>query len=349
MGSACVLILVALWSVPRIQERLAPRPVAAWVAIEAAGSEAAVVGRVELTSETPFRIHAVLEAEATDGSPVYYTHAPHLRLEGRQIPDAALRRWDRPQEVRVLWFTVEGVSRYLSTATAGDLDRFRFEEFLRPEWGTTWSIEGSLDSHSERRLAADSGIAGRSFGTQRFQAWIEIYDEERAMVPSQRFKSHGAADLPARADSFATVVSSLAGPAAQASNVFGLTQIDVQPGADTSLLARVSDLAQRQLAFSRLTVLRNLIRASGQTLDELQWTRVDLGTGRLSWSRDVGGGDLLRVGGRVVVLWRDAGVAGTLDSEDLCFDFEKGASVRPLGQIFSGPGDVEWARLQPSS
>jgi hypothetical protein len=30
---------------------------------------------------------------------------------------------------------------------------------------------------------------------------------------------------------------------------------------------------------------------------------------------------------------------------DLCFDFEQGAAIRRLGDIFSGEGEVEWLAL----
>ena len=55
---------------------------------------------------------------------------------------------------------------------------------------------------------------------------------------------------------------------------------------------------------------------------------------------------MLRVGDRVVVLWRDAGNDGVLSYDDLAFDYVHGASVRALGEVFSGDGEVELARLE---
>ena len=62
-----------------------------------------------------------------------------------------------------------------------------------------------------------------------------------------------------------------------------------------------------------------------------------------TWGEDgVEPGDLLRVGERLVILLQDRGIAGTLDYDDLCFDFFRGASVRPLREVFVGDGLVEW-------
>ena len=48
---------------------------------------------------------------------------------------------------------------------------------------------------------------------------------------------------------------------------------------------------------------------------------------------------------RVVWLLDDRGVADRLDREDLCLDFERGARVRSLRDVFTGDGLVERARL----
>ena len=56
-------------------------------------------------------------------------------------------------------------------------------------------------------------------------------------------------------------------------------------------------------------------------------------------------GDLIRAGGRVVVLYEDRGTPGRLDRGDLCFDFEQGAEVLPLSEVFVGEGLLELARL----
>ena len=57
------------------------------------------------------------------------------------------------------------------------------------------------------------------------------------------------------------------------------------------------------------------------------------------------GGDLLRVGNRWVVLLQDRGLEGFLDRDDLCLDFDRGARMRLVGEVFTGDGLVEWAGL----
>ena len=51
------------------------------------------------------------------------------------------------------------------------------------------------------------------------------------------------------------------------------------------------------------------------------------------------------VGERFVILAYDQGDPGRLDDGDLGFDFDKGAVLRRLGEIFTGEGLVEWAPL----
>ena len=53
----------------------------------------------------------------------------------------------------------------------------------------------------------------------------------------------------------------------------------------------------------------------------------------------------MQVGARWVVLYRDAGRVGVLDPEDLCLDFDQGASIRRLSDVFSGEGEVDWVSL----
>jgi hypothetical protein len=83
--------------------------------------------------------------------------------------------------------------------------------------------------------------------------------------------------------------------------------------------------------------------------EDLKWTDVDLQEGPV-WSLEaVEPGDFLRVGERIAILVADRGKPGVLDRSDLCFDFIKGARVRPLDEIFVGDGLVEWARQMSSS
>jgi hypothetical protein len=64
----------------------------------------------------------------------------------------------------------------------------------------------------------------------------------------------------------------------------------------------------------------------------------------LPWGKaGVAAGDLLRVGNRVVVVYRDDGTPGRLDGADLCFDYLEGPAVERLESVFSVGGLVEWA------
>ncbi len=51
------------------------------------------------------------------------------------------------------------------------------------------------------------------------------------------------------------------------------------------------------------------------------------------------------MGDRLVVLIKDLGTPSELDYQDLCFDYDKGAKVQPLREVFAGEGLVEWAAL----
>ena len=75
---AVALVALAVIFQPAVEEKLAPEPHAAWVAIEVADSGLAKVGPVELEVGTAFELHAVLEARDRSGQPVYYTEATDL-------------------------------------------------------------------------------------------------------------------------------------------------------------------------------------------------------------------------------------------------------------------------------
>lgn len=375
-----VLLLVAvllLW--PRVREELAPDPETAWVAIQPEGSDEAVVGMVELEVGTAFQLHAVLEAHARDGSRVYYTEAPALRLPQGPVPAESLRRWTRPQEIKVLWFTVEGAIPYLELEPGETLERFRTTEFLRPDWPQSWAVPGSLDPANDDPLVRSGARRDNPFGTQRFHVRVELYGRGSRLVPEERYRSWGAAEVREHGDDFPTVVASLPGAIGPASSLFGLTQIELPPeierqaddeagdgaeegdgeadgeGAEAAveMLREIRELTRRRLAFSRLTALRTVISGVGKSIGELVWRRISLDTG-LPWtpgdgeaaaSAAVTAGDLLRVGDRVVILYRDQGRPGVLDREDLCFDYALGAAVRALGDVFVGGGEVELASL----
>jgi hypothetical protein len=350
---AVTLVVGLLLFAPKVAKVLAPQPAAAWVAVEAAGSGIATVGRVDLPAGTAFRLHAVLEARARGGETVYYTDAPALTVGGRAVPQEALRHWGRSQPVKVLWFTLEGIVPYLDLKPGDSLDRFHFESYFRPEWGTGWSVPGTLDPAFDDRLVAADRLPALPFGTQRYQVRIELYqsDLQRELVPQTRFSSPGPEAVtgdPAAAPTM--VVAALPPPAGPASAVFGLTEIQPPPDAGKAVQQELLRRTRARLAFGRVVLLADLLDAAGRTWESLAWQPVDL-RGEVAWGGDgVATGDLVRVGDRVVVLDRDAGRAGVLDPDDLCFDYVRGAAVRPLGAVFAAPegepGQVEWARLR---
>ena len=345
-ASAAVLLVLLLW--PRVQEGLAPEPVAAHVAILPEGQGAAVTGPVELAAGTPFTLHAVLEARDRTGQSVYYTEAPALEIDGRRVPDGALRTWDRRQIVKLFWFSVEGFTPYLDLDRPEQLDRFHFTEFFRPEWPATWSVAGRLAPRFSQFLVQEGAEeASRPFGTQRYQVRIELFGDEEDVTPAERFISTGGNALPEQAASFPTVYSTLAGPAGPASLAFGLTQIEPPPGAGSELLGRLGELTDRRVAFARTPLLRDVLDAAGVSRRDLRWDAVDLSAGP-SWGEGadaVEPGDLVRAGARVVVLYEDRGTSGVLDRADLGFDYQQGAAVRALSEVFTGGGLLELARI----
>jgi len=343
--AAAVVLVLVLW--PEAQERLAPELVAARVAVQPAGAEAAVAGPVEIEAGSEFTLHAVLEARGRGDRPLYYTEAPALEIDGRRVPAESLLRWDRPQPVRIFWFTVEGFAPYVKLEAPDHLDRFHFTEFFRPEWPSAWAIPGRLEPRFSESLARDTvELEARSFGSQRFHVRIELFAEEDAPTATERYLSAEGDALPEAAESFPGVFAALPGAAGPASLAFGLTQIEPPAGAGGDLLRRLAELTRRRVAFTRGLLIREVITASGRAPGEIAWETVDLGAGP-AWGGEGGvdTGDLLRAGARTVVLYRDRGTAGALDREDLCFDYQQGAAVRALSEVFVGEGLVEVARL----
>lgn len=334
---------VLLWWLPQREEAARPTPVAAFVGIEVDGSGEALIGLQEIAAGTPFRLHAVLQAEAKDGSTVWYTEAASVVLpDGSQA--TPVQPWDQPSFAQVLWFSVEGNVPFLPLSDDAKLERFGLQEFSRPEWGRAWAVAGSLETHGADQI--EGFDAQRQFGTQRYQVWIEISKERNAIVPDQRLKSFGPEEVLTQDDSFPTVKATLPGPAELPSSVFGLTQIEPPEAPDSELRGRIAELWEAEIAFSRLALLRDTLEERGLSYEELEWSLVDLSAGRSF--EDFQAGDLLRVGSRWVFLHADEGTPGVLDSQDLCLDFDAGAVVRPLAEVFQaaeGGGDVEWARL----
>ena len=75
IAAALFAIVAALFLLTKASEKVAPVPVALWVAIQPEGEDVARVGPIELPAGTGFRLHAVMEAETFRGERIYYTEA----------------------------------------------------------------------------------------------------------------------------------------------------------------------------------------------------------------------------------------------------------------------------------
>lgn len=330
---------------PRIEQRLLPEPVGARVAVEVAGSGVARTGTLDLDVGTPFRLHAVLEARDGDGGSVWYTEAPRLVVDGVEIAEEAVEPWRRRPEEKVRWFTVEGLQPYLEVDPEGDLSRFEVRPFLRSTWPLGWVVPGEIDAANDDALERVTAVSEQRFGIQRYLVQIELYELQDEMLPSRRIRSPGPEMLADRPEQVTAVRMRLPGPLGPASEVFGSTQIEIEGTEPSDALQQaIDDLARRDLAFSRFTVIRDQIRGAGRRAADLRWAPAEPGTD-VRWGADLVAGDLLRAGDRVVVVFEDRGTAGILDDDDLCFDYVQGAAVRRLGDVFTGEGQLELARL----
>jgi hypothetical protein len=364
LAAALTAILILVFFLgPKIRDARSLKPVAALVAIQVAGDEIARVGSVEAPAGTGFELYAVIEAELPDDTTVYLTEARRLMIGGREIPAENLRPFDLGSKpMRVLWFTIEGTPPFLSVDKhyAGDeepqtgtpseqpdlLSRFGFKGFLHPEWGVVPRVPGELMSSHEARIVADLDFE-RDFGTQRFQVWVEIFPHDETQIPSQRLESPGMDQVEPLAGDFPTVTLSAGGALATPSRVFGLTQLEVGTE-NRAALDRLEQLASKDLAFSRATVLRGVFEQLNTDYEQLRWDTAEIGVTAFLETRSGKAsaipGDLLQAGSRFVFLLADRGTAGLLDSADLCLDFEEGAGVRRLDQVFAGDGELKWAR-----
>jgi hypothetical protein len=332
-----------------VEHQLAPEPVAAWVALQPEGSEVARTGRVEIPAGTEFKLHAVMEAKDWSGKTVYFTEAERVVLDGREIPSDLLRRWNRGESPRILWFTVEGFSPFLALDQAEALQEFNFREVFRSDWPRAWTVPGDLQPSAERQEVREFVTGLPRFGTQRFHVRIELFGPKSSITPEVRLRSPEAADLPERVDDFPTAIASLPGGLEVPSQVFGLSQIELPPEARGDVAELLADWTRNRLAFSRLTVIREMLDRANLAYEDLDWVEVDLETGPEWGPGSVEPGDFLRVGERIAILVADRGEPNVLDRRDLCFDFIKGARVRPLDEIFVGEGLVDWARQAPAA
>lgn len=332
-----------------IQRAVSPKPVAAHVVLLAEGEEIARAGEHRLVAGAPFRLFAVVEARTLSGSRVVYTEAPRLELDGVEVPPDEIARWPAGRPARVRWLTVEGFAPYLAVADAEDLERFRLLENFHPEWGSGWTVPGFVDPRNVQ-LPPDSPLRPLPFGTQRYAVRFELLPSAQAVTPDFRVSSAGAErTLAARVGGATSVGAELPGLLGAVSSVFGLTQVDPDPGLAPDLSARLEAWQDAGLVFERARLLARHLEASGRTAAELRWRTVDLAERGLAWGEEAQPGDLLQGGERIVVLFRDEGEAGRLDPEDLCFDFERGAKVRRIDEVYREHGglELEWASIAP--
>ncbi len=338
LALAAALVLF-LWLQPKVSDELAPKPVTAWVAVDAEGAGHGVIGPSRVEAGDPFTLYAVLEAERRNGDKVYYTQAKSLTLPGGEaVEPSSLRPWDRARLVKIRWFTVESRRPFVRLPAEADNDLFdslQFEEVLRGDWSATWSVPGEVRPARGGLGSEVRGLPG--FGTQRFHVRVELYASEDSLVPNERFRSWGAEEVATEVEHFPSVVAALPEALAPASQVFGLPQIDLATGLGHE--AQIGDWVEQGLAFTRLTVIRDQIASSGRRLEDLDWGLVEL-TGTDAFGEKVRPGDLLQVGERLVVLYDDRGQIGRLDYDDLCLDFVDGAAVRLLREVFSGEGQT---------
>lgn len=348
IGVIVAVAAAVLWFLPRAERLRAPTLSAAWVGVEVGGDGVARTGDIEMVAGQDFRLHAVLATEPRRGDeagdPVYYSAAPQVEIDGRRFEALPPERIGGLGWVRMLWFSVEHGVPFRELEEAADVERFAYEPFFRPEWGSAWSIDGTLDAHFDGWLENDGPDIDRDFGTLRYQVWVEAAIDEDALVPDQRVKSPAPPDgtrLEAR----------LPGALGTPSAVFGLPGIHREgDGWDSSAVARLQQLYDDRLAFSQVSVLRDILAAGGVTWEDLTWELAPL-DGSTAWGAPGEGlpapGDLVHVGDRWAVLFADSaaeGAAGMLDGADLCLDFDAGATVRRLDRIFTvneeGEGDV---------
>lgn len=346
-GILAVLLLgvAVLFFAPWASDWLGPEPVGAWVALEVEGEGLARVGRHEVEHGTRVLLHAVLETRSRGGDPVYYTEAEALEIEGSRIDPDRIRVWDRHLEPRILWFTVEGSGPFRKVESREELEEFHFDELFRPEWERSWSVPAELSSRHSSHLERTEEERDREFGTQRYHVRIDLVDPVEPLVVQKSARSWGADRVFELGDRFPTLVVELPPPLEVVSRHFGLTQIIAGPEVRSEMRERLAELASEELAFTRGFLIREHVKSAGRTWKDLDWEALDWETQEIAWGDRVGAGDLVRVADRVVLLYRDEGTSGTLDGEDLCFDFDRGAVVTRLDQIFTGEGMVEWARV----
>lgn len=340
IAGGALVALVALRYLPQLENPLAPEPVAAHVAVLAEGDSVAADGAHELAAGRPFRLHAVLEADDWRGRKIFFSEAPALRLGGREIPAAAIRRWPDDPQLKVRWFTVEGSPPFVEVAGAADLERFGLQENFQPAWGSGWSAPGTIDPRQVMR-DPDSPLRPLPFGTQRYAVRVELYAEPGDLTPKRRVASPGAEAMLADAARGTRVVGTLPPPLERLSTQFGRSEMAPAATLDEAASARLAALVDGGLVFERAPLLVAHLADNGVAAAALAWRALDLASERPAWGREAGPGDLLQAGPRVVALFRDEGEPGILDPADLVFDLWQGLRIRRVDEIFRGEGGLE--------
>lgn len=348
-----VVAVIALFVLPRAREAFAPVPQKAVVAIQVGDDGIPGIGDspVTIPAGTPFRLYAVLEAATRDGDPVYYTEASSLRVHGDMVPEDAVRPWDDRLEAHVLWFTIEGAPAFVRAGNAEAEEAFKLREVHRADWPQTWTVPGSVEPSVQTLAGGRDAHGPLNFGTAAYQVRVLLYGAESKIRPRQRFLSPGVDALTSEADVVPRVTVALPGRLGPISSVFGLPQFESDAERGKRLTPSLRRFLELGLAFRRAGVLHQTLALAGTRWDDLRWLETDLEAGPTWGDEGVHPGDLVRSGGRVVLLWRDADGDGRLSDGDLCFDVEKGPAVRSLAEVFTGEGLVEWATLgaAPSS
>lgn len=337
---AVVAIVLIVFALGRVTDELRPEPVAVWVGVQPEGESRAIVGPVVRPAGTKFQLQAVLEARSVGGDRVLYTAAEELTFLGEQVPTEELETWSRGGQIKVLWFSVEGTPPFLEVGSSADFEMLRFHENFRADFAQSWTVTGDIRPSLENFVPGNESIyPDERFGVQRFRIRMEFFGPSNRLVPKLRLESWGASELLEHASDFSSLLLTLPGSLRIPSTAFGLNQVEWAETPDEELVAELKAWKDRGVVFSKIQVLADWLEEQGTTWDKLVWTGVELA------ATDTRGvpGDLLRVGDRVVWLYQDRGVIGRLDYQDLCLDFEQGARVLELGNVFAGDGLVEWS------
>lgn len=342
MKTRLVLVAALLTGVFGCRAVLGPafEPVAAWVAVED-GDGVARSALVRLRQGQPIRLHAVLEGREGE-TPVYYTNAGSLVLDGQSIPADALRPWpDRP--VRCQWQTLQAAAPYVEVDDGAKLDSLRFTNFSQPDWGLECSVVATITARQRETMTVPDDARRLAFGRHSYQVRIELPNKETDLVAETSFRSPGSEALFADPENFPRVVVALDGPLAAPSAVFGLSQLEPGDELSEAAVEQIARLHEAGLFFRRALLFKQMLAGT-----DLEWQLVEFDAEKPFADAPSPGavapGDWIRVGDRVMILFRDVGTEGVLDGADLGFDFERGAIVRRLSDVFVGEGDVQWAR-----